>query len=224
MAISAQDVKNLRETTGAGMMDCKKALQESGGDFDKAITWLREKGIASAAKRSGRTASEGAVSAYIHMGGRIGVLVEINCETDFVAKGELFQQLCKDVCMHICSAAPRWVRREDAPREAIEAEKAIYIAQAAESGKPEAVRGKIAEGKLDKWYSDVCLLEQPWIRDKDKSIDELTREVSGQTGEKIDIRRFVRFELGEGIEKKQANLAEEVAAELAKAEAKAKGN
>lgn len=216
MAFTAQDVKNLREMTGAGMMDCKKALTETNGDMDKAVTWLREKGMADAAKRSDRTAKEGAVTSYIHMGGKIGVLVEVNCETDFVARGEAFQAFCKDVCLQICSTAPKWVRREDAPQDAIEAEKKVYMAQAKETGKPEKILEKIAEGKLNKWFEEVCLLEQQSVRPEvEMTIEELMKALSGKVGEKIDVRRFVRFELGEGIEKKQANLAEEVAQALA---------
>jgi elongation factor Ts len=199
MAITAQAVKDLRDATGAGMMDCKKALNESDGDFDKAVTWLREKGMASAAKRADRTASEGAVASYIHMGGKIGVLVEINCETDFVARGEKFQAFCKEVCLQICSASPRWVRREDVPEEAIAAEKDIYVKQAAETGKPANVCEKIAEGKLNKWYETACLMEQAFVKDPDRSIEELAKELSGLVGEKIDIRRFARFELGEAL-------------------------
>ncbi len=220
MAISAADVKALRESTGAGMMDCKKALQENGGDMEKAATWLREKGIASAAKRAGRVASEGAITSYIHMGGKIGVLVEVNCETDFVARGEPFQQFCKDICLQICSANPKYVRREEVPAADIEAEKSIYKKQAAESGKPEQVQEKIATGKLDKWYAEVCLLEQKFVKNPDATIEELMKELSGTIGEKVDVRRFVRFELGEGIEKQESNFAEEVAAELAKADNK----
>lgn len=199
MAITAQAVKDLRDATGAGMMDCKKALNESDGDFDKAVTWLREKGMASAAKRADRTASEGAVTSYIHMGGKIGVLAEINCETDFVARGEKFQEFCKEVCLQICSASPKWVRREDVPESAIAAEKDIYVKQAAETGKPANVCEKIAEGKLNKWYETVCLMEQPFVKDNDRTIEELTKELSGLVGEKIDVRRFVRFELGEAL-------------------------
>lgn len=218
MEITAQKVKELRDATGAGMMDCKKALGETGGDFEKAVHWLREKGIAKAAKRQDRAASEGAVASYIHMGGKIGVLVEINCETDFVARGEAFQTFVKDVCLQICSASPRWVRREDVDPAVLEAEKALYMQQARETGKPEKVLEKIAQGKLDKWYSETCLLEQPSVRPEHdgRTIQELMTDLSGKCGEKLDIRRFVRFELGEGIEKKQSNLAEEVAAELAK--------
>ncbi len=213
-------MKALRDATGAGMMDCKKALNENGGDFEKAVAWLREKGMASAAKRQDRSASEGAVTSYVHMGGKVGVLAEINCETDFVARGEEFQTLCKDICLQICSAAPKWVRREEVPQDAIDAETAIYKAQAAETGKPEAVCQKIAEGKLNKWFQDVCLLEQPFVKDPDKTIEQLVKELSGKVGEKMDVRRFARFERGEGIEKKVSNLAEEVAAQLAEVEGK----
>jgi elongation factor Ts len=220
MALTASEVKALRDATGAGMMDCKKALNENDGDFDKAVTWLREKGIASAAKRSDRAAAEGAVSSYIHMGGKMGVIAEINCETDFVAKGDEFQELCRDICLHICSAAPKWVRKDEVPQDAIDAEMAIYTKQAAESGKPENICVKIAEGKLRKWFEEVCLLQQKFVKDPDKTIEDLVNEFSGTIGEKIDVRRFVRYERGEGIEKKESNLAEEVAAELAKAESK----
>jgi len=219
MAISATDVKTLREMTGAGMMDCKKALAESDGDMDNAVTWLRERGMAKAAKRAGRVAAEGTIAHYIHMGGKIGVLVEVNCETDFVARGDEFQKLGKDLCLQVCSANPRWVRREEVPQSAIDAETQIYIAQAAETGKPEQVCKKIAEGKLNKWYQDVCLLEQPFVKDPDKTIDQLLTELSGKCGEKVDVRRFVRMQVGEGIEKVEHNLAEEVAAEVAKAQA-----
>jgi len=220
MAISAQDVKKLREATGAGMMDCKKALNETDGDYDKAVAWLRERGIAKAAKRGGRVAAEGAVASYIHMGGKIGVMAEINCETDFVARGDEFQTLVKDICLHIASAAPQWVRREDADPAAVEAEKQIFVGQARETGKPEQIAAKIAEGKLNKWYSEVCLLEQPFVKDDKKTINELVTEVSARTGEKIEVRRFTRYQLGEGIEKPVSDLAAEVAEELRKAEAK----
>jgi elongation factor Ts len=219
MSISAKDVKALRDATGTGMMDCKKALTECGGNHEDALNWLRERGIAKAAKRSGRVAADGAVASYIHMGGKLGVLAEINCETDFVARGDDFQQLVKDICLQICSAMPLWVSIEDVPQEAMEAEKKVYEAQAAETGKPEQVCVKIAEGKLKKWYSEVCLLEQGFVKEDKKSVQDLLTELSGKCGEKITIRRFVRFELGEGIEKKEENFAEEVAAELAKADA-----
>lgn len=199
MAITAQTVKELREATGAGMMDCKQALNESSGDFDKAVAWLREKGMASAAKREDRDAREGAVTSYVHLGGKIGVLVEVNCETDFVARGEKFQQFCKDLCMHISFANPKWMRREDVPADVVASEKEIYVKQATETGKPANVCEKIAEGKLNKWYESVCLLEQRFIRDSERSIEELAKELSGLVGEKIQIRRFVRFQLGESI-------------------------
>lgn len=199
MAVTAKEVKELREATGAGMMDCKKALQECDGDFDKAANWLREKGIASAAKRQDREATEGAVASYIHMGGKIGVLVEINCETDFVARGEPFQEFCKNVCLQICSSAPRWVRREEASPEEMQAEKAIYEVQARESGKPENVRQKIVEGKLNKWLKENSLLDQEFVKNPDVTIEELMKELSGKVGEKIDIRRFARFQLGEAL-------------------------
>jgi elongation factor Ts len=210
MSISASDVKTLREITGAGMMDCKKALAETDGDMEKAKTWLREKGIASATKRSGRTAADGAVCSYIHLGGKIGVLCEINCETDFVAKGEKFQELCKDICLQICSAAPRWVRREEVPADIIEQEKEIYKKQLAESGKPANMLDKIAEGKLGKFYEENCLLEQIYIKDNKTKIEAMIKELSGQVGEKIEVRRFVRYQLGEGIEVTKADFAEEV--------------
>ena len=197
MGVTAKDVKKLREATGAGMMDCKKALQETEGNFDAAVKWLREKGIASAAKREGRMASEGAVTSYIHMGGKIGVLVEVNCETDFVARCDEFREFCKDICLQVCSAAPRWVKQEDVPEEAIEAERQIYLAQAKQMGKPEKVLDKIVDGMLKKWFKDVCLLEQEFVKDKDKTIEELMKELSGKLGEKIVIRRFERFLLGE---------------------------
>ena len=197
--ISAKMVKDLREATGAGMMDCKQGLVETNGDFDKAVTWLREKGMASAAKRADRDASEGAVASYIHLGGKIGVLVEINCETDFVARGEKFQQFCKDVCMHICSANPKYLRREDVTAEVVAAEKDIYVKQAAETGKPANVCEKIAEGMLNKWYKTSCLMEQGFVKDPDRTIEEIAKELSGLIGEKIQVRRFARFQLGEAL-------------------------
>lgn len=221
MAITASEVKKLRDATGAGMMDCKKALTENNGDFDASVKWLREKGIAKAAKRASRVAAEGAVASYIHMGGKVGVLVEVNCETDFVARGDDFQEFVRHICLQVCSASPQWVRPEDVDPAALEAEKSLYVKQAADTGKPEHICEKIAEGKLNKWYSEVCLLEQPSVRPEHdgKSIKELIAELTGKCGEKITIRRFERFALGEGIEKQESNLAEEVAAELAKAEA-----
>jgi elongation factor Ts len=202
MSFTAKDVKALRDVTGAGMMDCKKALTENNGELEKAVTWLREKGIASAAKRAGREASEGAVASYIHMGGKIGVLAEINCETDFVARTDEFQQFCKEICLQICSATPRWVSREAVPQDAIDSEMAIYKKQAAETGKPDNVVEKIADGKLGKWFKEVCLLEQEHVRpgDKKHTIEEMLKELSGKLGEKVEIRRFVRFQVGEGAD------------------------
>lgn len=215
MAFTAQDVKALRDQTGAGMMDCKKALNESGGDVEKAVTWLREKGMASAAKRAGRTAAEGAVASYIHMGGKIGVLAEINCETDFVAKTDDFQGFCRDICLQICSANPLYVRREEVPQSVIDAELAINRKRAQETGKPEKMLDKIAEGMLGKWYKETCLMEQEFVKEPGQTIEEYAKALSGKVGEKIEIRRFVRFQLGEGIEKQESNLAEEVAAAVA---------
>jgi elongation factor Ts len=200
MAFTAKDVQRLREMTNAGMMDCKKALTESDGDFDAAVKWLREHGIAQSSKRAGRVATEGMIASYIHLGGKIGVLVEINCETDFAARSEPFQNFCKEICFQICASAPLWVCREEVPQKAINAEKEIYIIRARETGKPEAVLGKIADGMLNKWYGEVCLMEQPSIRDKDLKVEDMVKEFSGRLGEKIEIRRFVRYQLGEGIE------------------------
>jgi len=217
MAISAQDVKRLREMTGAGMMDCKKALTECDGNEEAAVKWLREKGIASAAKKAGRTAAEGAICSYIHQGGKFGVLAEINIETDFAAKSDQFQELCNDICMHICSAAPKWVRQEDVPQDAIDAELEIFKNLAAQEGKPENIQEKIAQGRLGKWYKEVCLYDQAFVKDPDKNIETLLQEATGSIGEKIDVHRFVRFERGEGIEKLESNLADEVAATVAAA-------
>ncbi len=209
--ISANDVKTLRERTQAGMMDCKKALQECEGDMDKAADWLRKKGLSQVAKKAGRVAAEGAVQSYIHMGGKLGVLVEVNCESDFVARGEDFQSFVKDVAMHICAANPIYLKREDVPAEDVAKEREIYKAQVIESGKPAAVADKIVEGKLTKWYSDVCLMEQPWVREPKMTIEELRASVIQKTGENITVRRFTRWVLGEGIEKKKDDLAAEVA-------------
>ncbi len=199
MAFTAKDVSTLREQTGAGMMDCKHALTETGGDFDAAVKWLREHGMAQASKRNARVAAEGKVASYLHMGGKIGVLVEVNCETDFAARSEPFQAFCHDVCLQVCSAVPRWVKREDVPADVLEAEKEIYMVRARETGKPEKVLPKIVEGMVAKWYKEVCLLEQPFVKEPDRTIEELLKELSGKIGEKIEIRRFARFQLGEGI-------------------------
>lgn len=218
MSFTANDVKSLREATGAGMMDCKKALTEVGGDFEKAVAWLREKGIAKAAKREGRVAAEGSVYAYVHLGGKLGVMVEVNCETDFVARGEVFQKFCKDLCMHIAFTKPKYLTKEEVPQEAIEAEKAIYVAQAKETGKPDAICVKIAEGKLSAWFKDICLLEQESVMPdhEKKTITQVAIELSGKCGEKVSVRRFACWQLGEGIEKVKTDLAADVAAELAK--------
>jgi elongation factor Ts len=209
--ISANVVKELREKTGAGMMDCKKALTEAGGDFAKAEDVLRKKGLAAAAKKSGRIASEGTVASYIHMGGKIGVLLEVNCETDFVARTEGFQTLVKDLAMQIAAAAPQYVRREEVPAPIIEKELEIARAQAREQKKPDAIVEKIASGKIEKFYKEVALMEQPFVKDDKKSIQEVVTEAISKIGENIQVRRFARFVLGEGLEKKHENLADEVA-------------
>ncbi|ABP67936.1 translation elongation factor Ts [Caldicellulosiruptor saccharolyticus DSM 8903] len=199
--ISAEMVKELRERTGAGMMDCKKALEDANGDMEKAIELLRERGLAKAAKRASRVAAEGIVESYIHGNGRIGVLVEINCETDFVARNEEFRQFAKDIAMQIAAANPKYVSREEIPQEVIEREKAILRQQALNEGKPENVVDRIIEGRLEKFFEEVCLLEQPWIKNPDMKIKDLLTEKIAKIGENIVIRRFARFERGEGIEK-----------------------
>ena len=197
MAISAKDVKELRERTGVGMMECKGALEESGGDMEKAIDLLRARGAAKAAKRSAREASEGAVGAYVHMGGKIGVLVEVNCETDFVARNDAFQQLVRDIAMHIAAANPTAVRREEFAPELVERERAVYMEQMKESGKPEKIWEKIVEGKMDKFYADSALLEQGFVKNPDQTIAQLITDVSAKMGENIVVRRFTRYALGE---------------------------
>ena len=197
MAITAQQVKQLREKTGAGMMDCKTALTEAAGDMEKAVELLRKKGLASAAKRAGRVAKDGIIGHYIHMGGKVGVLVEVNCETDFVARTDDFQRLAKELAMHVAAADPKFVRREDVPAEVLEKEKEIYRAQFATSGKPANVIDKIAEGKLESYFAQVCLMEQPWVRDPNISIKQMVAEASAKTGENVTVTRFVRFKLGE---------------------------
>jgi len=210
MNISPAMVKELREKTGSGMMDCKNALVQSEGDMEKALDFLREKGLAAAAKRAGRIASEGMVDSYIHGGGRIGVLVEINTETDFAAKNEEFKIFVKDVAMQIAANKPEFVKREEIPQDIIDREKKIIRAQAIEEGKPEKIIDKMIDGRIEKYFADVCLMEQPWIKDTDKTIGQLLTEKIVKIGENITIRRFVRFEKGEGIEKKQENFADEV--------------
>jgi elongation factor Ts len=216
MSISANQVKELREKTGAGMMDCKKALIEANGDMEKATEILREKGLAAAAKKAGRIAAEGLVEAYIHMGGKIGVLVEINCETDFVAKTEEFKELARDIAMQIAAYSPQYVRREEVPQEIIEKEREIYKQQAINEGKPEHIAEKMVEGRLNNFFKEVCLLEQAFIKDADKTVEQLVKEKIAKIGENISVRRFVRFQLGEGLEKRQDNFVEEVMAQVKK--------
>jgi elongation factor Ts len=201
MEVSASAVRELREKTGAGMMDCKKALTESGGNLDKAVDYLRQKGLAAAAKKADRVAADGAVGAYVHPGGKIGVLLEINCETDFVARTPEFQALLKDIAMQVAAANPRCVRREEVSADEFEKEKLIYRQQALESGKPAQVVDKIVEGKMEKFYSDVCLLEQAFIKDPDKKVSDIVNEAVARLGEKIQVRRFARYHLGEGVAK-----------------------
>ena len=214
MTISASDVATLRAQTGAGMMDCKKALDETNGDMAKAVDYLREKGIAKAAKRAGKATTEGMVASYIHGAGKIGVLVEINSETDFVAKNDSFKALVADIAMHIAGAAPKYLSREEVPAAELEREKSVYRAQLEQAGKPAGMIDKILTGKLGKYYSEVCLLEQPFIKDEDKTIEKLLIEKTNEIGEKLTIRRFVRYELGEGMEKKVHNLAADVSEQL----------
>jgi elongation factor Ts len=196
MAITAEQVKQLRDKTGAGMMDCKTALTETGGDFDKAVEYLRKKGLASAAKRAGRAAKEGMIGHYIHLGGKVGVLVEVNCETDFVARTEDFQQLAKELAMHIAAADPRYVKREEIPAEVLEREKEIYRAQVP-PGKPANVIEKIVDGKLESYYSQVCLMDQPSVRDPNVTIKQMITNAAAKTGENVTVSRFARFKLGE---------------------------
>jgi elongation factor Ts len=198
MEVSAAAVKDLREKTGAGMMDCKKALAESGGDLDKAVDYLRQKGLAAATKKASRTASDGAIGAYVHPGGKIGVLVELNCETDFVARTAEFQNLLKDIAMQIAAANPRYIRSEEIPSEHLEKEREIYRRQAMESGKPEKVVEKIVEGKIDRFYSEICLLEQSFIKNPDQKVADVLTEAVGRLGENIQVKRFSRYQLGEG--------------------------
>jgi len=213
MAITAAMVKELREKTGAGMMDCKKALTEAEGNMEKASEILREKGIASADKKAGRIAAEGVVESYIHAGGRIGVLLEVNCETDFVAKTDEFKGFVRDIALHIAATNPQYITREEVPQEEVEKEKAILKQQALNEGKPEKIVEKMVEGRIDKFYKEICLLEQPFVKDPDKTIESLVKEQIAKIGENINIRRYARFALGEGLEKKQDNFVEEVMAQ-----------
>lgn len=210
MSITAQMVKELRERTSAGMLDCKKALQENGGDFDKAVDWLRTKGLSKAAKKSGRTAAEGLVTSYIHAGGKIGVLLEVNSETDFVARNEEFQQFTNDIAMHIAASAPLAVSKEDVSQTEIEKEKEVLTAKNREEGKKEEMIEKIVGGQINKWLAENCLLEQKYIKNPDITVSEHLKNTVARIGENLVIRRFVRYELGEGIEKKVDDFAAEV--------------
>ena len=198
--ISATMVKQLREKSGAGMMDCKQALVECDADIDKAIDFLRKKGLATAQKRAGRAMTEGIIQSYIHMGGKLGVLVEVNCETDFVAKNEDFVQFAKNIAMHVAATNPLGVRPEDVPEETVQRERDIYQAQAAETGKPENVITKIVDGKMNKFFKENCLLDQPYVRDPDLTVEDVLNELIAKIGENITIRRFVRFQTGETVE------------------------
>ena len=200
MSVSAALVKELRDKTGAGMMDCKNALSETSGDVEAAVVLLRKKGIADASRRSGRKTSEGLVGSYLHGGGKIGVLVEVNCESDFVARNEVFQQLVKDLCLQVCSENPKYVSIEDVPQDVLASEREIYMDQAKSSGKPEQVLEKITEGKLRKFYETVCLLEQPFIREPKVKVKDLLKETIGKLGENMAISRFARFQVGEEVE------------------------
>ncbi|MBC8531101.1 translation elongation factor Ts [Gehongia tenuis] len=212
--ITASQVKELRERTGVGMMDCKKALTETDGDMEKAVELLREKGLAAAAKKAGRIAAEGIVESYIHMGGRIGVLVEVNCETDFVAKTDDFKSFVRDIAMQIAASNPQYVSKEEVPQDVIEKEKEILRIQALNEGKPEKIVDKMVEGRIQKYYKDVCLLEQPFVKDPDMTVSQLVNEKVAKIGEKIAVRRFVRYEMGEGLQKREDNFAEEVMSQM----------
>jgi elongation factor Ts len=211
MEVTATLIKDLRERTGAGMADCKKALTEVGGDMDKAIDYLRTKGLAKAAKKAGREATEGAVVSYIHGGGRIGVLVEVNCETDFVARNEDFQAFTREVALQIAAMNPQFVRKEEVSQDVLDKERTVLLAKAKESGKPEPVVQKMVDGQISKWMKEICLMDQAWVKDQDKTIDQVQQELIAKIGENIRVRRFVRFELGEGLEKKKDDFAAEVA-------------
>ena len=208
--ITADLVKELREMTGAGMMECKKALEETNGDIEKAVELLRERGIAKAGKKAGRIAAEGLVESYIHGDGRIGVLVEVNIETDFAAKNDEFKSFVKDIAMHIAAAAPKYLKREDVPAAEVQKEMEILKAQAMNEGKPAEIAEKMVQGRINKFFGEICLMEQPYVKDPDVTIEELVKSKIATIGENINIRRFARFERGEGLEKKEENFAEEV--------------
>ena len=211
--MSMAEIKTLRQRTGAGILDCKKALSEAGGDLDAAVDWLRTKGIANAAKKSSRIASEGLVGSYIHANGKIGVLVEVNCETDFVALNDNFKDLVRDISMHIAAAGPDYVRREEVPADVAAKEKEIQLARTIEEGKPPQIAEKIVEGRMNKWFQDVCLMEQKFVKADDKTVEQVVQDAVATIGENIKVRRFVRFVLGEGLEKKVDDFAAEVAAQ-----------
>ena len=213
MSVTPQMVKELRERTGAGMMDCKNALLESQGDIEQAIDVLRKKGLASAAKKAGRVTAEGAVASYIHAGGKIGVLVEVNCETDFVARTDEFQELVRDIAMHIAAADPRFVRREEVTEDVLTRERAVQREKTLAEGKPEKVVDKIVEGRMEKFFAEQVLLEQPFVKDPDKTVGDLITAKVAKIGENVQVRRFSRFKLGEGIEKRKDDFAAEVAAQ-----------
>jgi elongation factor Ts len=208
--VTAEQVKQLRERTGGGMMDCKRVLQDADGDMEKAAELLRERGLAAAGKRAGKVAAEGAVGSYIHMGGKIGVLVEVNCETDFVAETDKFKEFVKDIAMHIAASSPLYIESEDVPASAVEKEKEILRNQALNEGKPEKIVDKMVEGRIKKYYNEVCLMEQPFVKDPDKTVREVVKELIFSVGENVNIRRFTRYQRGEGIEKDEENFAEEV--------------
>jgi elongation factor Ts len=214
MAITANDVKELREKTGAGMMDCKNALTQANGDMEEAIVLLRKKGLASAQKKAARVAAEGMIGHYIHQGGKLGVLVEVNCETDFAARNNDFQVLVKDIAMHIAAQNPLYVRRDEVPPEVLEKEKEIYKDQARASGKPEHIIDKIAEGKLESFYQMACLYDQQFVKDPSITVEQLINGLIGKIGENIRVRRFSRFKTGEGLEKRSTDLAADVKAAL----------
>ncbi len=216
MSFTAKDVMALRERTGAGMMDCKKALVETDGNMEKAIDYLREKGIAKAAKKASRIAAEGIVDSYIHMGGKVGVLLEVNCETDFVARGDKFKELVHDIALQIAAANPSYLTKEDVPADVLEKEKEILKAQAIEEGKPEKIVEKMVEGRIKTFYDENCLLCQKFVKDPSRTIEQVVVEATATIGEKISVRRFVRFEMGEGLQKKSENLADEVAVQVGK--------
>jgi elongation factor Ts len=206
-----EQIKELRERTGAGILDCKKALAENGDDVQKSIDWLRAKGMASAAKKAGRAAAEGLVECYIHAGGKVGVMVELNCETDFVALNESFKQLARDIAMHIVAAQPEYVRREEVPADAFEREKQVQVEKTMSEGKPQAIAEKIVVGRMSKWYEEVCLLDQKWFKDDSKTVDQVVKDLTAVIGENVQVRRFSRFVMGEGLTRRSDDFAAEVA-------------